>query len=460
VALAAIGATSPARGQVGDHDAAEPHGDPDQPHEHGEQPPAAPIAHPADHHDMWMQPLGGGWQLMGMGQFVPLVSFATAPEQDDVLERAQLDLTQPAAMLNVTSPASRFAFRLTPNFEALSLSDGEVTFGAWGEGFLDARHPHTLLHEAMVSLHAWETSLGSFSVSAGRGFAPYGTDDPMARPALKYPTNHHLSQILERWTLNGVALFGGWGAEAGLFGGAEPEHPYDVSNIREFGDSFSGRLSRRFGQGFGPMAPWELSASYARVREPRHEDETITHLFNAAGRHLERYGAANVYALAEASISLGDDEGDYVSVLAETQLGVGPHLPYYRIELATRPEYERDGPPGSEDFFRYDHDAQASGATRWLINTIGYTFVATELPLSARPFVELAHHHVRPQRGGIEPRELFGSRQIVSASVGVRLYLGGGPMRMGSYGVLDPMTVMHRQALAPAEAAPPHHHAR
>ena len=43
------------------------------------------------------------------------------------------------------------------------------------------------------------------SLSIGKGFAPFGTDDPMVRPFVRYPVNHHLSQILER----GVAIAAG-----------------------------------------------------------------------------------------------------------------------------------------------------------------------------------------------------------------------------------------------------------
>src|SRR5690606_34980716 len=109
-----------------------------------------------------------------------------------------LYLTQLAVMFNVESPASRVVLRSTLNLEGLTQSDGELTFGAWGEGFLDKRHPHTLVHELMLSANLWRFGGGSLSVSVGKGFAPYGTDDPMSRPVAKYPTNHHLSQILER----------------------------------------------------------------------------------------------------------------------------------------------------------------------------------------------------------------------------------------------------------------------
>ncbi|MGH7445185.1 MAG: hypothetical protein ACREKM_09925, partial [Longimicrobiales bacterium] len=63
---------------------------------------------------------------------------------------------------------------------------------------------------------------------------------------------------------------------------------------------------------------------------------------------------------------------------------------------------------------------------------------------SARPFVEIQHSRVSAERGAVDPEALFGARTFWRLSAGFRLFLGGGPMRMGSYGVLDPMTSMHR----------------
>ena len=395
-------------------------------------------------HEMWMRSLGGGWMAIGMAQAYPIGTTSLGAEEGSSLDVSELYLTQPAIMFNLESPGSRFSLRTTLNFEGITQEDGEVTFGGWGEGFLDRRHPHTLLHEFILSANFWNVAGGDVSVSAGKGFAPYGTDDPMSRPAVKYPTNHHLSQILERWTLNGVYLNGGWSLEAGLFGGGEPEGPYDLSNIKSFGDSWSARVARRFGPGYGPMAETELSASFGRVREVHHEEAVVTKLYNAAIRHERAYGFGSLYGLVEGSMSEPQEDEGYFSILAETKLTRGTHQPYYRIEYATRPEYEREGAPGTEGFFRYDHDSHAIGATRWLINTIGYGYELTDYPVSARPFVEVQHSAARAERGGIEPEALFGKRNFWGVSAGVRIFLGGNPMRMGSYGVLDAMTTMHR----------------
>jgi hypothetical protein len=393
---------------------------------------------------MPMAALGGGWTLMGMAQAIPTLT-AGAPGRDgSPLHRRAAYLTQPAVMANLESPGSRLVLRTTLNFEALTQPGGELTFGGWGEGFIDKRHPHTLLHELMLSANAWRAGPGGFSLSGGKGFAPFGTDDPMSRPAVKYPTNHHLSQVLERWTLNGAYRLPGWMLEAGLFGGQEPSGPYDLGNGRGFGRSWSARLSRTLGsQDAMGTAPWELSASYASVREEHRGVGERDRLLNGAVRHQGTHRVGGVYALAEASWRRPEGGGGWWAVLGETEVRRGRHQPYYRVEYATRPEYAREAATGG-GFFRYDHDAEPVGATRWLINTVGYRYDLLRGTFAAAPFVEAQHDRVRRERGEADPRALFGGGSFWSVSAGVRIFLGGGPMRMGSYGVRDDMTTMHR----------------
>ncbi len=395
---------------------------------------------------------------MGMAQAFPTVTGADPFNDTRGLRASQAYLTQPAAMVNVSSPGQRLVLRTTLNFEAWTQPDGELTLGGWGEGFTDRRHPHTLLHEFMLSATAWDTPAGALSLSAGKGFAPYGTDDPMGRPAVKYPTNHHLSQILERWTANAQLLTrSGLSVEAGLFGGAEPDGPYDWSNIDSFGDSWSARVAQRFGGGVGPAARWEASASYARVAEAAHGAKETTQLANAALRHSADHRFGHLYALAEASRSWPEAGRGYYALLGEARVGLGErrrHQPYIRTEYATRPEYARLGAPGTSGFFRYDHAAHHTlGSTRWLVNTLGYAHESAALPVSVRPFAELQHHFVSPDRG-VRPQALFGARQVWTVSAGARLFFGGGPMRMGSYGALDPMASAMRPARGAAPDAP------
>jgi hypothetical protein len=407
---------------------------------------AAPTALP---HRMWSAQLGAGWRLLGMAQAFPVVTIS-APGETGPLRETGWYISQPAIMANLESPGSRVTFRTTLNFEGLTQEHGELTSGGWGEGFIDSRHPHTLLHEAMVSVNGWTVLGGHASLSAGKGFAPYGTDDPMARPGLKYPTNHHLSQILERWTVNGVFARSGWSVEAGLFGGNEPDSPWDFSNIESFANSWSARLARRWGAGDGPMAAWEASASFGNVTEEHDTESQTTRLWNVALRHDGTIGSGRLYALVEFSRSSPEHQDGFFSLLGEAQLTSGNHKPYVRIEYATRPEYVREGSAGSDEFFRYDHDAEPIGATRWFIGTVGWGVSATHGAVSLRPFAEAQLDRVSLDEGSdaLEPAALFGTDTFWNVSLGLRVFFGGDPMRMGAYGVLDPMPSVNR-SMAP-----------
>jgi hypothetical protein len=215
--------------------------------------------------------LGRGWRALGMAQVFPIVTTGFGADAVDRVTDTELYATQPAVMFNIESPGSRFVLRTTLNFEGVTQPDGELTFGGWGEGFIDRRHPHTLLHEAMLSVNFDDVGGGALSVSAGKGFAPYGTDDPMSRPVVKYPTNHHLSQVLERYLVSVAWLRSGLSVEAGIFDGTEPTGAYDFDNFRHFPNSWSARLTGRFG---GVQAPWELSVSYAHVVEVHHDERS------------------------------------------------------------------------------------------------------------------------------------------------------------------------------------------
>ena len=81
------------------------------------------------------------------------------------LRRTEWYLTQPALMANLESPSRRLVLRTTLNLEGVTLGSGELTYGGWGEGFIDQRHPHTLLHEFMLSWNLWEIAGGGLSSS-------------------------------------------------------------------------------------------------------------------------------------------------------------------------------------------------------------------------------------------------------------------------------------------------------
>lgn len=404
--------------------------------------------------------LPGGWTLTGMGQVFPVVTLG-APhlEEGSALRSTEWYLTQPALMTNLESASRRIVLRTTLNFEGVTQEDGELTLGGWGEGFIDKRHPHTLFHELMLSVNFWNVRGGDLSISAGKGFTPFGTDDPMSRPGLKYPTNHHLSQILERWTLMATWRRGEWSLESGIFGGAEPEGPYDFSNIRSFPDSWSVRLERRWGGGEGGAAPWEASVSFGRVTELAHDEHETTELWNATLRRTMTLAGGRLYAMGEASRSYVYEHENFFSLLGESRYERGRHRPYLRMEYATRPEYHREGLPGGPDFFRYEDHDDPLGTSRWLILTAAYAYRLTSNPWSLRPFVEVQHHQVRGDRGDVVATDIFGATSFWAISAGFRLFLGGDPMRMGTYGVLDPMTAMGRQMGGTGGTATGMHHA-
>jgi hypothetical protein len=76
----------------------------------------------------------------------------------------------------------------------------------------------------------------------------------------------------------------------------------------------------------------------------------------------------------------------------------------------------------------------------------GYSLLVTRGMLSLRPFIDAQFHHVALERGPatVSPNAVFRADAFWSFSLGARLFLGGGAMRMGAYGVLDPMTTMNR----------------
>src|SRR3954453_11957545 len=110
----------------------------------------------------------------------------------------EVRVVQPTVMAHAGALGDRLRFIGTLNLEGLTIKNGELALGDWGEGFVDRRHPHTYLHEAMFSYQ--QTLISGvhpveLSASAGKGFAPLGPDAPTSRPPLRYPVNHHLAQI-------------------------------------------------------------------------------------------------------------------------------------------------------------------------------------------------------------------------------------------------------------------------
>lgn len=327
------------------------------------------------------------------------------------------------------------SLKATLNFEGTTIKRGELTPGIYGEGYIDRRHPHTYLHELMlVSMKAFGTGASNaISIGIGKGFAAFGTDDPMARPFEKYPINHHLAQILERAVAIGALRVHEWTVEASSFNGDEPTGPGDTPNRDRYFDSWSGRVT------FIPWPQGEFQASYARVKSPENP---------AGGGADQRKQSASVrledaqhsgYALFEWART-ADYAGSaktfaYTSLLAETWAKYDRINGALRIERSERPDEQR-----LLDEFRSPvppTDLSISGRSRWTMITARSAISLEPLrTLALEPFVEVARARVSPtlRPAGFDPRTFYGSSTIWSLSAGMKMSFGMSHMRMGRYG--------------------------
>ena len=343
-------------------------------------------------------------------------------------------LVQPMVMIRAATGGERLVLQATADFEGLTLKNGELAPGAWGEGFADRRHPHTYVHELMLFAPDLLRDLGGglpahLSVGAGKGFVPFGTDDPMSRPVERFPVNHHLSQILERAVVMTGIQVGPALLEGSLFDGDEPQRPDQWPNVSRVGDSWSVRLTLR------PTAGFEWEGSHAFVRSPETRE--------AQGLDAEKWSTAvrwdgpvlghPVYAMAEWAQSTAPGVYTLRSVLFEAQVSAGAHHPYFRLERTDRPEDERTLDP-----FRVQRpivENSILGITRWTIGTLGYMVDAGRLwKISWRPFTEGSLIGVAKVGGGLfDPKVFYGSERHWSLSGGIRLSWGMTAHRMGRY---------------------------
>jgi hypothetical protein len=371
-----------------------------------------------------------GPQLRWGAQAIGLVTHATPAVNGRDLTEGYL--TQPNIFLH--GSAGPVALMMTVNLEGLTLRRGELNAGTWGEGYFDRRHPHTYLHEAMLSFEK-ETAGTGWSVSAGKGFAPFGTDDPMTRPLVKFPANHHLAQLLERLVLIGAVRRGAFLLEGGLFNGDEPLNPRGLGQLDRFGDSWSVRLT------VFPFDGSELQASHALVESPEQStgDGLDQRKLDVALRYARDSGQEGHYLLVEwartAELNLGDELFALRSILVEGSYRRGDWQFAARAERTTRLEEER-----TTSIFRtsWPHaDARTWGETRWVLATASVSKALRLRQLTVVPLVEAGHQWGKPtsEPAFFSPQDLFGSEHLWSFSFGVRLTAGMPHARMGRYGV-------------------------
>jgi hypothetical protein len=344
----------------------------------------------------------------------------------------EIRLVQPTVMAHAGAFSDRVGLLATFNLEGLTIPDGELAPGDWGEGFVDRRHPHTYVHEVVLTFAERLGSSARVSLSAGKGFAPFGTDDPMSRPIFRYPVNHHLAQILER----AVAILGIRAGpllvEGGLFNGDEPERPEQWPQVSRFGDSWSARVALL------PISELELQGSHAEVHSPEHRlgSGTDQSKWSLSARWEGAVNGDSIYGLLEwARTSEANGFFIFQSVLAEGAWARGRSRLHYRFERTERPEEERTLSPFRS--LRPHFENSILGKTRWTIHTAGYGFQLQPLEMvTAMPFVELSYGRIADVGGGLfEAGSFYGKTSFWSLSAGARLSFGMPMPRMGRYGV-------------------------
>lgn len=339
-------------------------------------------------------------------------------------------LSQPVVMAMLATPRQRFVADLTLNFEGSTLDRGELNAGMHGEGYVDRRHPHTLVHE-LIGTGNFTLRPLRMSLTAGKGFVPFGTDDPMSRPFVKFPVNHHLAQLLERGLISVAIGSGPFIIEGALFNGDEPASAYDLPNWDRFGDSWSARITAR------PVERLELQGSLARVESPEigqgggldHRKQSVS----------VRYESGRTYVLAEwARTRAGEGDATaftFNSALAEGSVRLWRLSVAGRAERTERPEEERALNPFRTP--RPHSDLGIIGTTRWDVLSLA---VSGPLPsyrkIRGNPFIEVSTQKpVATTRPAVFiPKDFYGKSRLWSFSIGIRLGVGMKHDRMGRYG--------------------------
>ena len=343
-------------------------------------------------------------------------------------------LTQPMLMGTATFPRHSVELAATLNLEGITLQRGELNAGMNGEGYVDRRHPHTFIHELVAT---WKRNAGDdavVSVAAGKGFVPFGSDDPMSRPLLKYPINHHLAQILERALVIGAASYGPVLLEVARFNGDEPESPSDLPNSRRLFDSWSGRATARIRE------KAEIQTSFASVVSP--EVSAGGGLNQKKWSASGRYESGGLYGFAEYAhtqeLEASRDAFAFATMLAEGSVSRHGAMLAARVERTERPEEERLINPFRTP--RPASDLSILGRTRWTLLTVNASRSFDVSRSRVAPFVEVG----RAKAASIgtlsvfDPKGFYGSDVMWSVSIGLRLGIGMMHHRMGKYGAALP----------------------
>lgn len=381
-----------------------------------------------------------GWGIAPMAQAILVADHSGEIPGGGSL--TEVNVVQPVLMVVGHGFGDKLSFTATLDLEGITMKNGELTPGAWGEGFVDRRHPHTYVHELNFTVNDILGRLdgrGTLSITLGKGFVPFGSDDPMSRPFLRYPVNHHLSQLLERAI--GIVQYdiGPVTVEGSLFDGDEPTKPSDWPLLRyegkwRFGDSYSGRVTIR------PIAGLEVQGSLAHVHSPeaRFGAGPDAEKRSVSVRWDRTTTVGEQYLLAEYARS-SELAGFFVyhTYLAEGLISRGRARLSYRFESTERPEELR-----LVDEFRTlrpSPDNSILGITRWNLHTVHLAFdlMSPHRNLTLQPFVEGTFGHVSKVGAGVfDPAAFYGNDRVGALNVGVMVGWGMRGHRMGRYGAL------------------------
>ncbi|MGQ0641958.1 MAG: hypothetical protein ACT4P6_14505 [Gemmatimonadaceae bacterium] len=343
-------------------------------------------------------------------------------------------LTQPMVAADVRAWGGRLQALGIYNLEGYTLRRGELSPGTYGEGYVDRRHPHSHVHEVMLGVQTW-LAVARVSLFAGKGFVPFGSDDPMMRPFVRYPANHHLAQILERGVIVAAARVGPVALELASFGGDEPESPTDWPNSGRLFDSWSARTTV-----LGPLGI-ESSFGVARVRSPEFAAGfgLNQNKYAASLRYSGSPEARVSYAMVEWArttewLGVRKDLWFFASGLAEATVRTPVGHVSLRLERTSRPEEQRDRTPFRS--VRPLLDFGILGRTRWESATVGWSRSQPTTGVQVTPFAEVSVNRARPLERVViaSPADAFGGLRLFSISAGVRLGLGAWRPRMGRYG--------------------------
>ena len=361
---------------------------------------------------------------------VPLLTHASPILNGE--SRTEAYLTQPTLLADAALFNDRLVANAAISLEPLTIERGELGAGNYGEGYIDRRHPHTYLHELAVTSSARARGIAA-SLTLGRGFVPFGTDDPMMRPFVKFPVNHHLAQVLERLIAIAAVRAGPVAVEGGTFNGNEPVDAQDVGSIDRFGDSWAARVT------IFPARGLEVQASIAEVISP---ELPVGGGSDQRKRSVSaRYEQRSLYLLAETARTTELDQGTELysvsSMLLETALQHRGWRPALRLERSERAEEGRAFDP-----FRtpWPHaDTHLLGITTWTIAAARIERGIQLRRIGVAPFVELSYAHVQADTTDLfDPEQFYGSNELLTFNLGARMTLGVHRGRMGRYGVALP----------------------